>query len=906
MSRTDISHIVIGSMHARLGVVSALVLTALALAPGHASDAWAANVANPNPALIGRWEPCEPDTGVTVIVDDQSLGEGKVYVGCAPGEQADGVQALEHAGFALEGTTDYGLAFICRIDGQPTPAQEPCTTTPGADASWSYWHGKPGGRWSFSAVGAKSPESRAPVGSIEGWSFGSGGAPRIEPIDGSGPSTFVLPPAQPSSVIPASLARSWLTRVLMETAAQAQQEEERETASPEPEEVLLGVLALVRAGVEPSALQPVLDWLERTCEEHRAPVGSCALRFYAYPRARREERVAARFALTVLGLQALDRNPASFAGENLLAALEGMVEKSGEVEDEGETTAAVEAIAPVVLALARTGPLTETTLKTVDLLVASEDETGDFEEAGTAVDVEAIEALVAAREQGDGVLGAGRLERVQAAVAKAGVHLESIQEADGGIRQEDGASLKPSVESTALGAVGLALSGRQAAAERAAMWVSRYQVTAEYAGVGDPETDQHTPAEDVIGAFLPGEAALRNALAFGVGSNFRAPFFEAQLPTIDALLALVTAGPYGPYDAAFAEESLSFETRAVGSQSRPLTITVTNRDVRPVTLTAIGVLGEQAGDFRPDGSGCVGKTLAPGESCACSAVFAPAAPGLREALLEVSLGAAGQTIELPLTGTATPEQPKSGGTGGAEPPAQPPSATPPSTSAAPPSTSAAQGALASRQASPARVQAPRLNGDGFDRGLIGVSWRVLASGADLSSWTISSMTLGAGSPRFVARASGGAGMTSALLHLPPGFAYRLEITVRDSLGRSATTAIGKVLVPHDDRWRGLRYDGRWQRTRRQGAWLGTVSRASRGAQVSVRLPAGRPVFVLRATPSRAEVEVSEGAHDEVFQIAPGARLATRRITAASRARAGKVRLRVLAGRVDLDGVADEG
>ena len=198
----------------------------------------------------------------------------------------------------------------------------------------------------------------------------------------------------------------------------------------------------------------------------------------------------------------------------------------------------------------------------------------------------------------------------------------------------------PSVKSTALGAVGLALSGRQAAAERAAKWVSRYQVTAEYAGIGNPATHEHTPAEDVIGAFLPGEAALRNALANGVGSNSHGLYFEARLPTTDALLALVTAGPYGPYDATFAEQSLLFETRTVGSRSRPLAATLTNHDVRPITIAAVGVTGAEAGDFSIDGGDCTGRTLAPSESCELSASFDPTTTGLREALLQVSLRAA--------------------------------------------------------------------------------------------------------------------------------------------------------------------------------------------------------------------------------------------------------------------------
>ncbi len=260
---------------ARLLLTLLVLLVAAVQAPGVA----AANVPNPDPALIERWEPCEPNTGVTVIVDDQKIGTGKIYVGCAPGAQADGVEALQDAGFELEGTSDYGLAFICRIDGEPTSAETSCTSTPGHGAYWSYWRGKPGGSWGFSAVGAKSPQSASPVNSVEGWSFGGGGAPRIEPMDGSGPSSFTLPPPQESSAIPAALAREWLAKALDETAKQAEEREVNDAAEhPGVEEVLPGVLPLARAGVEPATLTPITNWLARSCEVKHVLVEGCPLR----------------------------------------------------------------------------------------------------------------------------------------------------------------------------------------------------------------------------------------------------------------------------------------------------------------------------------------------------------------------------------------------------------------------------------------------------------------------------------------------------------------------------------------------------------------------------------------------------------------------------------------------------
>ncbi len=246
----------------------------------------------------------------------------------------------------------------------------------------------------------------------------------------------------------------------------------------------------------------------------------------------------------MLGVQALGQDPSSFAGVNLRGELEALVKSSGEVKSEGAQSKGVEVTAPTVLALARTATLSEKDLKTVERIIAEQNPATGSWGITTAASAEAMEALVAAREQGAVILGQGLLEKIDAALSAAGAYLESLQEAGGGVREEPGGAAA-SVKSTALGAVGLALSGRHAAAERAAKWVSRFQVTVEYAGTGNPETGEHTPAEDVIGAFLPGEAALRQALVSGVGSNnAHGEFFEARAPTADALLALVTVGPY--------------------------------------------------------------------------------------------------------------------------------------------------------------------------------------------------------------------------------------------------------------------------------------------------------------------------------------------------------------------------
>jgi hypothetical protein len=620
----------------------------LAASALNAPGAVAANVPNPAPNLIARWEPCEPDTGVTVIVDDHNLGEGRIYVGCALGEQANGAEALVHAGFHAEGTSEYGLGFICRIDGEPTPAEQTCEHTPGASAYWTYWHGKPGGQWGFSGCGAES--CKPAIGSVEGWGFDAGTskpAPRIEPMDGAGPHAFTLPPIQESSVIPARLAGKWLVPTLNETAVQTETDElhKGEGLSRGGLETLLqGVLALTQAGVKPAELAPIAHWLSRTCEEEGVSIGSCGLRELT---GRPDPK---RYAVAILALHALGQDTEEM---HLRGALESLIEETtGEVEEEGATYL----LAPTVLALARTGALPAKALKTIDLLLAQQNtSTGSFE-AETNVDVEAIEALVAARENDAAALGQTRLDAIEAALMKAGDNLESLQEPDGGVRASTGhEDAEPTNESTGLGAAGLALTGHSAAAQRAAKWATPYQITAEYAGEGDPETGEHTSAEDLIGAFTEDEDALKEALLDGISSSEEYGVHSgAQTPTVYALDALTVAGPYGPFDASFDQRSLFFESRAVGSASKPLTATLTNEDVRPVTIATVGIAGEQAGDFQLAGGSCVGHTLQPGQSCEAQVSFDPATTGLHEALLQATVQGASQTMQVPLTGTGTP------------------------------------------------------------------------------------------------------------------------------------------------------------------------------------------------------------------------------------------------------------
>ena len=199
-----------------------------------------------------------------------------------------------------------------------------------------------------------------------------------------------------------------------------------------------------------------------------------------------------------------------------------------------------------------------------------------------------------------------------------------------------------------------------------------------------------------------------------------------------------------------------------------------------------------------------------------------------------------------------------------------------------------------------RLARPRL---ALDRahGRATAGWRVLDAGPGIRDWSIASKPLGRRGARFVARAGGGPGATSALLRLPAGLASQLLLRVRDTAGHTTSLALGRVLVPRDDR--ALEAGGDWTRTSDRGAWMGTVTRGGAGARLSVRLGAGRGAFVVRSGRASARVELSAGGRTRVVAVPAGSAAQTRQLRAPALARAGSVALKVLSGTVNVDGVA---
>jgi hypothetical protein len=171
------------------------------------------------------------------------------------------------------------------------------------------------------------------------------------------------------------------------------------------------------------------------------------------------------------------------------------------------------------------------------------------------------------------------------------------------------------------------------------------------------------------------------------------------------------------------------------------------------------------------------------------------------------------------------------------------------------------------------VSSPRLPGTGARQGRIDVTW----TAEHVSAWRLDSAPAGTGA--WTRRASGTTAQ-SASLRLPAGRTYDLRL-----VSDAGVTAVGRVVVPIDIR--------RWAVTPDRNAWRGTTAWARKGASAAFALAAGRPVLLVRGGHGRIAV----GA--KTFRVTAR----TRTLTGAPRAKRGAVRVRVLSGRIGLDGIA---
>jgi cytochrome c553 len=115
---------------------------------------------------------------------------------------------------------------------------------------------------------------------------------------------------------------------------------------------------------------------------------------------------------------------------------------------------------------------------------------------------------------------------------------------------------------------------------------------------------------------------------------------------------------------------LNFTASAVGQQTVPQTITLTNSvaastpGAMALTVSNVSFTGTNSTDFRISANGCQGVNLAAGNNCSISVTFTPGAAGGRTAALSIAHNAIPASTSVSLTGTTSSTNPPPAGGGG--------------------------------------------------------------------------------------------------------------------------------------------------------------------------------------------------------------------------------------------------
>ena len=483
---------------------------------------------------------CPDGTGVTVVVDFQELG-GETLIRCAPGEQENGLTALENAGFEVAGTDRWGKSFICRINGKPGTDTEPCTNTPPADAYWSYWHADNGGTWEYSSTGATY--SKPAQGSFEGWSFSKNRTPDDNPYPRVAPARPVVQPT-PSATVSAGpstpatsytasgrAAGTWLAGELVDGGLPG-------FVGTDWGLTLDALFALQATGADPAA--------------SRAVTSATAAHVTSYSTwddwGVAGVRIAGATAKLLVAAVSTGSDPRAYGGHDLrtetleLVATDGVhrgrVRDRYPAESGGVDASNTFAQSFAVIGLARSGGVPQ---DVVDFLIRQQCAAGGFrlspdtfgtpsatcdESTNAVLDPDstsmAVQALLTAAEAG--AAGAA------GAAAKGADWLVKVQRADGSFGGS-GPTEASNTNSTGLAGQALAAAGRREAADRAAAYVVAHQLTIANAGKATGET----------GAIAYNTEGLTTAQSSGVADNQRDQWRRA---TAQALLALAQV-PFG-------------------------------------------------------------------------------------------------------------------------------------------------------------------------------------------------------------------------------------------------------------------------------------------------------------------------------------------------------------------------
>jgi hypothetical protein len=118
--------------------------------------------------------------GVSLLIDFGTSSNEKTVVTCAADFVGTGWDLFAATKQAVEGTSEYPVGFVCRINN--FPAEQPCSSTPtSTEGTWAYYYASAdlGNNWKFSIAGASL---RKPLcGDVDAWVFVNSGEESHEP-----------------------------------------------------------------------------------------------------------------------------------------------------------------------------------------------------------------------------------------------------------------------------------------------------------------------------------------------------------------------------------------------------------------------------------------------------------------------------------------------------------------------------------------------------------------------------------------------------------------------------------------------------------------------------------------------------------------------------------------------------
>lgn len=109
------------------------------------------------PSTASAHEGCETAEDVPVVIEFGSL-DGEDTIVCAQhGAGKTGLEAISDTGIEIEESSG-AMPMVCRIEGQPTPAQEKCGNALNGPGYWAFMVAKEGKDWGYASVGLQEYE----------------------------------------------------------------------------------------------------------------------------------------------------------------------------------------------------------------------------------------------------------------------------------------------------------------------------------------------------------------------------------------------------------------------------------------------------------------------------------------------------------------------------------------------------------------------------------------------------------------------------------------------------------------------------------------------------------------------------------------------------------------------------